>query len=102
VTGELPPLPPPVRSEILLIVQEALANVRKHADATVVRVTVTSDGPTAVLTVADNGRGFATGEATGTGFGIRGMRERAALVGAELEIISRPRDGTRVVVRLPR
>jgi len=53
------------------------------------------------VTVQDNGRGFDP-EAVPVGeFGIAGMRERAALVGGELAIDSRPLDGTRVTLRVP-
>lgn len=101
VSGELPEVSARLAAEIVRIVQEALANVQKHADATVVRVLVRTDDASVELTVADNGRGFAVGQASGTGYGIRGMRERAALIGGELAIVSRPQDGTRVVIRWP-
>jgi signal transduction histidine kinase len=100
LSGNVPDVSPRVASEIIRIVREALTNVLKHADATVVRVTVRSDGPMTELTVADNGRGFAAGQASGTGYGIRGMRERAALIGGDIDIVSKPQDGTRVVLRV--
>lgn len=102
VSGELPEAPPRVAAEIVRIVQEALTNVHKHADATVVRITVAEEEHDTVLTIADNGRGFAPGQASGTGYGIRGMRERAALIGGELTINSRPQGGSRVVLIVPR
>ena len=100
VIGEAPELSPRSVAEVVRIVREALANVHKHADATVVRILIRSDGDITELTVADNGRGFATGQASGTGYGIRGMRERAELIGGDITIQSRPQDGTRVVLRL--
>jgi signal transduction histidine kinase len=99
--GAAPALPSRTAAELLRIVQEALTNVRKHADATVVRVTATWGGSAFEVSVVDNGRGFDPGFADGASYGIRGMRERAGLIGAEVEIVSRPRDGTRVIVRLP-
>jgi signal transduction histidine kinase len=92
-------LPARVQAELLRIVQEALNNVRKHADATRVRVEASVGGSGVRLTIADNGRGFSAGDAAG-GYGLRSMRERAALIGATLRVESRPQDGTRVVVEL--
>jgi two-component system, NarL family, sensor histidine kinase UhpB len=54
-----------------------------------------------VLTVADDGRGLGAGEATSS-HGIRGMRERAMLVGGTLEIDSRPERGTAITLTIPR
>jgi signal transduction histidine kinase len=99
--GSAPSLPSRTAAELLRIVQEALTNVRKHADATVVRVNA-NWGPTAFeVAVADNGRGFDPATVEGSTFGIRGMRERAGLIGGDVEIVSRLRDGTRVTIRMP-
>ncbi len=93
-------LTPPARASVLRIAQEALQNVRKHAAATEVRISL--DGNR--LVIADNGRGFdvmrlATG---GTrNFGLQFMRERAELMGSELQIESRQGEGTRILLRLP-
>jgi signal transduction histidine kinase len=97
--GAVPELPARTQAELLRIVQEALNNVRKHADATVVRVRATSENGTFRLVVTDNGRGFEPSR-TSDGFGLAGMRERADLIGALLEVASAPRDGTRVAVSL--
>ena len=99
VSGPVPDLEPRRQAEVLRIVQEALTNVRKHADATVVRVTVETDGDLRV-TIADNGRGFRPDVPTG-GFGLESMRQRAELIGADLSVVSAPQDGTRVELRLP-
>jgi signal transduction histidine kinase len=97
----LPRLPARTEAEILRIVQEALNNVRKHADATVVRVRSSIDEGSIVIVVADNGRGFdPTAMGTG-GFGLRGMRERTDLIAGSLSVESRPGDGARVIVRIP-
>jgi signal transduction histidine kinase len=98
--GDLPELPARTQAELLRIIQEALNNVRKHADATVVRVrTSVEDGGLQIM-VTDNGRGFDPG-ATSAGDGLTGMRERVQLIGASLEVESAARDGTRVRVRIP-
>jgi len=97
---EVPRLGTRVEAELLRIAQEALSNVRRHADATVVWVRVAVDDGRVVLTVRDNGQGFdarATGDA---GFGLTSMRERATLIGGRISISSRPRDGTLVSIDL--
>jgi signal transduction histidine kinase len=100
VDGPEPQIGPREQAEVLRIVQEALTNVRKHADATVVRIRVESDGELRVL-VADNGRGFHTAGDTDGGFGLESMRQRASTIGATLAITSEPRNGTRVVLTVP-
>jgi signal transduction histidine kinase len=97
--GPVPEVDPRGQAEVLRIVQEALTNVRKHADATVVRVGVETDADLTV-TITDNGRGFRPEVATG-GFGLESMRQRAELIGAKLSVSSQPRDGTRVQLVVP-
>lgn len=94
-------LPPRTQAEVLRILQEALTNVRKHADATVVRVAAEMDSGVLQLQVADNGRGFRPEETSGDGVGVQGMRERARLMGGDLQVISQPAGGTEVVLRVP-
>jgi signal transduction histidine kinase len=97
--GPEPEIGARARAEVLRIVQEALTNVRKHANATVVRVSVAT-GDDLRITIRDNGRGFVPEAASG-GFGLDSMRQRAALIGATLDISSMPRDGSRVELVLP-
>jgi two-component system sensor histidine kinase UhpB len=86
------------------IVQEALANVARHAQARQVTVRLVRRAQTMLLTIHDDGIGFAPSAADPRGFGLATMRERAAIMGATLSITSRPRRGTevRVVLPLPR
>jgi signal transduction histidine kinase len=98
--GVEPVLPPRTQAEVLRIIQEALNNVRKHADATVVRVSAAVADGGMEISVTDNGRGFDPQSVT-TGFGLTGMRERADLVGAQLDFRSEPSNGTTVRLRLP-
>jgi signal transduction histidine kinase len=97
--GPVPQLEPKAQAEVLRIVQEALTNVRKHADATVVRVGIET-GADLTVTIADNGRGFQPGVMTG-GFGLDSMRQRAELIGARLTVSSEPQDGTRIELVAP-
>jgi signal transduction histidine kinase len=97
----LPPLTPRAQAEALRIAREALNNVRRHADATVVRVRAGMEAGRLVVVVGDNGRGFDLDTVGPTAFGLAGMRERASLIGGELRIDSRPQGGTRVSLLLP-
>ncbi|MEY2462439.1 MAG: hypothetical protein QOH64_577 [Acidimicrobiaceae bacterium] len=83
--------------ELFRIIQEALANVEKHARAALVTITWTCDGRAALLEIADDGTGFPIDRASRLdAYGIVGMRERAASIGATLEVESAAGGGTRV------
>ncbi|HJP72472.1 MAG TPA: ATP-binding protein [Candidatus Limnocylindria bacterium] len=94
-----PEIGPRAHAELIRIVQEALTNVRKHADATVVRVLVATDDELRI-TISDNGRGFRP-DAAPAGFGLESMRQRAAVIGARLSVTSAPHDGSRVELVMP-
>jgi signal transduction histidine kinase len=93
-TGRLPILQ---ERELWRVAQEAITNVERHARATQVTITWRSNGREAVLEIADDGIGFPVGNAGRLdSYGILGMRERAASIGATLTIDSQPGKGTRV------
>ncbi len=92
-------LAPVVENELLRIAQEALTNVEKHAKATHVHLGWSIENGRGVLVVQDNGRGFEPSKGIrGTAYGLVGMRERAASVGAILEVTSEPDQGTIITV----
>ncbi len=94
--------PASVQAQLIRIVQEALTNVRKHAQATRVRLAAWEDGEDTLIEVADNGRGFSSADAVAAArFGLRGMRERAESVGAEFQVTSCPGGGTTIHLRIP-
>lgn len=94
-------LGPRAQAELLRIAQEAFANARKHADATRVSVRAEPTPGGLRVTVTDNGRGFDPGAIGSKGYGLKSMKERADLIGASLAIVSRPQDGTQVIVDVP-
>lgn len=85
------------------VVQEALTNVAKHSGATSVNISMSRDDGSAVLTIKDNGRGFAVTEVMKSkerGLGLFGMKERMSTIGGDLEINSAPGRGTKLVAKL--
>ncbi|MCL6589589.1 MAG: response regulator [Firmicutes bacterium] len=93
---------PVADAQILRIVQEALNNTGKHAEASQVQIIIEDSSAGLRITVADDGKGFEPGAVNGLkSFGLRIMRERAAEAGGRLMISSSPGRGTRVVIEIP-
>ncbi len=89
--------PPEVERCFYRILQEAVENIVRHAEAKAVRVGLARTGQGLCLEIEDDGIGFDPAVAeSGQCFGLKGMRERAQLIGACLDIISAARNGTRV------
>ncbi len=92
----------PYATAVFRIVQESLANVAKHAEATQVHVLVARTPHAVLLEVSDNGRGFATDAPRKPhSLGLMGLRERAHLLKGAATIDSQPGQGTRIQVRIP-
>lgn len=101
VHGDGLPLAPDVQVQVLHVVQEALSNVRKHAQADQVELEV-AKGAQWRFTVHDDGIGFDAGQSHGQSHvGLNIMRERAAAIGAQVELVSIPGRGTRATLTLP-
>jgi two-component system sensor histidine kinase UhpB len=84
------------------VVQEALSNVARHAQATRVKVTVMGCNGTEIkVTVSDDGNGFNPQNLDGRRSGLAGMRERALLARARIDVSSTPGKGTTVELTLP-
>ncbi|HVM60254.1 MAG TPA: PAS domain S-box protein [Verrucomicrobiae bacterium] len=82
------------------VVQEALTNVAKHAQAQHAEVRLAADGRVLSLSVSDDGRGFDAAPSR-TGLGLEGMRERIDQLGGQLEIETQPGKGTRLLAQIP-
>jgi signal transduction histidine kinase len=93
-------LAPELEATIYRMVQEALNNVLKHADASSAVVRVSSEDGSLEVSVADDGRGFDPERQT-SGLGLVGMRERAVLAGGTLAVRTAPGTGTEIRARLP-
>ena len=99
LSGEFPPT---VQAQLIRIVQEALSNVRKHSRASQVKVRVHEHDGFILFDVHDNGVGFLleTLEVSSR-YGLRGVRERSEMLGADFQVSSQPGQGTLVSLRLP-
>lgn len=98
VGGELPPLTPAAELVIYRVAQEGLTNVARHADASSVDLSLERSAGGVTLRVSDDGRGL---DSSSPASGIRGMRERALLVGARLKISSGDGGGATVKLDVP-
>ena len=99
--ADLDTLPPVLETTVYRVVQEALANVRRHAGVTAARVALSRHADRLDLAISDQGRGFDPGAAKLRGFGLAGMIERTRLAGGTCAIDSAPGRGTRISIRLP-
>lgn len=96
-----PNLPDPRATAIFRIVQESLTNVARHAKASQVDVTLANTDAGIEVIIRDNGQGFNVVSArAGYSYGLHGMAERARLIGAQLEVHSKPDRGTLIRLRL--
>lgn len=104
-SGTLRPIPDEAEVTLVRMVQEALANVLKHAGASRVVVTLSYMNDLVALDVIDDGAGFDTNQALGEtpegGFGLTAMRQRVEQLGGSLSVESAPGEGTTLVAELP-
>ncbi len=92
---------PTVQAQLIRIIQEALNNIRKHAKAHVVEIIGQQDGDHVLIQVRDDGMGFSPELVDASlRYGLRGMQERAEMIGADFQITSQPGRGTNVSLRL--
>jgi signal transduction histidine kinase len=97
---DLPELPPAQRLAVYRTVQEGLTNVQKHAQAAHVWLQLGQQNGTLLLRMSDDGVGWPE-KRPSTGFGLRGMAERAAQLGGELHLEPRPGGGAQLRLQLP-
>jgi PAS domain S-box-containing protein len=103
IEGTVYALPNEVENNLLRMVQEALTNAIKHANADEIRVELRYGRDRFCLRVKDNGQGFGVGSIPSSeGFGLLGMSERAERIGAQLTIRSQPGQGTEIIVTVNR
>ena len=102
-TGGPVPLHPNVEVTLLRAAQEALHNIRKHAQATEVQLTLSYMGDVVILDIQDDGVGLGEAEPSplSGGFGLQAMRERVEACGGTLILESDPGEGTTVVIMIP-
>lgn len=101
VPEHLPPLSEAKEVGLFRILQEALTNVIRHAEAQTVELTLGIEGDSLCLTIIDDGRGFVPGTGKPASFGLVGMRERVLMLGGTLSLVSVPGEGTTLKVHVP-
>jgi two-component system, NarL family, sensor histidine kinase UhpB len=89
-------------SQLYRIAQEAVNNAVKHAHAKRIEIELKDTGEWFELTISDDGKGFLPSKRETSGMGLGLMQHRASLIGASLDITSRPGKGTRVICRVPK
>jgi signal transduction histidine kinase len=99
-------LPPQIETAFYRIIQEALNNIAKHAEATRVEVSLERRDSTLSASVTDNGKGFDFDKvlrpaSLERGLGIMGMHERVSLLGGKIDIQSKPNCGTYIYIEVP-
>lgn len=88
--------------QLFLIVQEAMANIVKHAGAKLVSLSLREGPRQVVLSISDDGQGFSSTYQKQGSYGLTTMRERAEKLGGHVEIISKPGAGTTIRVHIPK
>ncbi|MCL6473353.1 MAG: PAS domain S-box protein [Firmicutes bacterium] len=106
VSGERRRFSPEVEVQLFRIIQEALRNIAKHAEATKVKINFNFEDDKATITIADDGKGFdlppTLGELSRLGkLGLDGMQTRARLAGGTFDIQSKPGRGTKITITIP-
>ena len=101
VPEHLPPLSAAKEVGLFRILQEALTNVMRHAQAQTVELTLSVEGQALCLSISDDGQGFVPESGRSTSFGLVGMRERVLMLGGTLSLHSEPGEGTTLSVRVP-
>ena len=101
VPDNLPALSDAKAIGLFRILQEALTNVMRHAQAHTVELTLVVEGGDLQLTISDDGVGFVESQGRPVSFGVVGMRERVLMMGGQLSLHSEPGEGTTLSVRVP-
>jgi len=88
------------------LIQEAMNNIRKHAEATLVKINMVESFPNILLRITDNGKGFDINkhkklELHSKSMGLRSMEERVSLLNGTMDIQSKPGSGTRILIEVP-
>lgn len=94
-------LPPHVEIALFRLIQEAVQNTSKHAEADMIRVNLEVRNDFVTALIKDNGKGFETDKSKENSFGIVGMKERVLALNGEMRVQSEPGKGTTVIIKIP-
>jgi two-component system, NarL family, sensor histidine kinase LiaS len=90
-----------IENQLFRVIQEALANILRHAGATRVRITLFRKDRDLFLNISDNGRGFDPRDNQRAGYGLKSMQERCEEIGGTFSLTSREGQGTHISLRIP-
>jgi signal transduction histidine kinase len=96
------PLEPDVQLAMYRIAQEGLNNIIRHSGASQVEIKFSDKPDSIMLTIEDNGRGFDINHPTPGHFGLQNIKERAAMIGADISLTSKPQYGTTLKIVSPK
>lgn len=99
--GSEPAIPPDTATGLFRLFQESLTNVARHADASEVKALLDVNGDKIMLKIADNGKGFDMSKPRVKSLGLLGMKERTLMLKGNLDINSKPGEGTTVTITVP-
>jgi two-component system, NarL family, sensor kinase len=94
-------LPPGNELMVFRIAQEALTNIIKHANASIITITISEDDHNFTMTIVDNGVGFIDSDERARGIGLLTMQQRAKVMNGSLQIASTKQSGTRLALTIP-
>jgi signal transduction histidine kinase len=101
VTDRIENIPPEVEQCVYRVAQEALTNVTRHSKAKSLHVSLTQPNGHLILNIKDDGQGFESNNVEATRYGLKGLRERAEMIGGTLDIETKLNHGTAVQFRVP-
>lgn len=101
IDADFPRLTPTAETALYRVVQEALTNVSRHAQASRVDIQLAWEENAITCSIIDNGQGFALDSKPGQGIGLASMRERIEALAGNITITSQPQAGTQITIRLP-
>jgi signal transduction histidine kinase len=102
IQGEVDAVPDEVRTCVYRVVQEALTNVSRHAEAQRIKLLVKREGEQIAVSIEDDGKGFdASCSPKASGIGLVGLKERVSELSGTTKITSEPGKGTQINVHIP-
>src|SRR5699024_12852484 len=95
------PIDKGIENQLFRILQEAVSNTLRHADATTLHITLIKREGFIIMRIVDNGKGFDMTETSTSSYGLDTLKERSEDLGGSFKVVSLPTKGTRIEVKIP-